>query len=348
MPRRIRTSVIANLANYPRLSATERMWREVIAHLRTYDDLAVTVTPGAVRRRWRRGADAVIYDGHQGHAPVGGKHLVHVQEASWDDPALKPFFEPWFLDQFTEPTREALRRADGVIVPSSSSAEQVVQFAGIDRGQITVTPHGVDLAVFRPDGERDPAPVLRAHGAADVRPYVLYVSTLHPRKNLSALRDAMTRLGAKGFPHSLLLVAASAADRDSSALQRAAVADLGAGCPPVTLVAGLDDAELATLMRGAAAFCLPSLMEGFGLTPLEAMACGAPVVTSDRGSLPEVVGDAGLVVTPTGEAIAEALATVLTDDALAASLRERGTERAQRFTWRRAVEGWHDAILSVV
>jgi glycosyltransferase involved in cell wall biosynthesis len=114
------------------------------------------------------------------------------------------------------------------------------------------------------------------------------------------------------------------------------------------LLSGLADADLATLMRGAAAFCLPSLMEGFGLTPLEAMACGAPVVTSDRGSLPEVVGDAGLVVSPTAAAIADALATVLSDTALAASLRERGIARAQRFTWRHAVEGWHDAILSVV
>ena len=75
------------------------------------------------------------------------------------------------------------------------------------------------------------------------------------------------------------------------------------------------DAELAGLMAGAAAFCLPSLYEGFGLTALEALACGAPAVVSDRGSLPEVVGDAALVVTPEAGAVAEALRTVLGDPA---------------------------------
>ena len=77
------------------------------------------------------------------------------------------------------------------------------------------------------------------------------------------------------------------------------------------------DAELAALMAGAAAFCLPSLYEGFGLTALEAMACGAPVVVSDRGALPEVVGDAGVIVAPSADGVRSALARILRDPELA-------------------------------
>ena len=93
-------------------------------------------------------------------------------------------------------------------------------------------------------------------------------------------------------------------------------------------------------MAGAAAFCLPSLYEGFGLTALEAMACGAPVVVSDRGSLPEVVGDAGIVTAPTAAAIAEALRRVLSEPELAARLSAAGPARAAEFTWARTAAGW--------
>ena len=93
-------------------------------------------------------------------------------------------------------------------------------------------------------------------------------------------------------------------------------------------------------MAGADAFCLPSLYEGFGLTALEAMACGAPVIVSDRGALPEVVDGGGIVVEPSPEAIANALERVLSDDELASSLRRRAVERARTFTWARTASGW--------
>jgi alpha-1,3-rhamnosyl/mannosyltransferase len=93
-------------------------------------------------------------------------------------------------------------------------------------------------------------------------------------------------------------------------------------------------------MAGASAFCLPSLGEGFGLTALEAMASGTPVVVSDRGALPEVVGEAGLCVAPEPAALEEALGRVLTDSALAARLTAAGRERAAGLTWSRTAEGW--------
>lgn len=102
----------------------------------------------------------------------------------------------------------------------------------------------------------------------------------------------------------------------------------------------LDDAKVATLMAEADAFCLPSFSEGFGLTVLEAMACGAPVVVSTGGSLPEVVGDAGVIVEPTAAAIEAALASVLEDRALAEELGRAARARAEQLSWKRTAEGW--------
>ena len=99
------------------------------------------------------------------------------------------------------------------------------------------------------------------------------------------------------------------------------------------------EADLPVLYAGAAVFVFPSLYEGFGLPPLEAMACGTPVVTSNTSNLPEVVGDAGIMVAPRDvRALAEAMERVLMDEHLRAKLRTKGVERAKQFTWERAAQ----------
>jgi glycosyltransferase involved in cell wall biosynthesis len=103
---------------------------------------------------------------------------------------------------------------------------------------------------------------------------------------------------------------------------------------------GLPDADLA----GAAAFCSPSLMEGFGLSVLEAMACAVPVVVSDRGALPELVDDAGIVTEPSADALEAGLREVLSDDARAAELGAAGRERSRRYTWGATAAQWRRAL----
>jgi glycosyltransferase involved in cell wall biosynthesis len=257
-------------------------------------------------------------------------------------------FEPGFLALYEQPSADAARAATRLITVSASSRDQITTAYGRRVDEVDVVPNGVDHATYRP-GLEPSTPVLAAAGADAERPYVLFVSTVHPRKNLDALRTAMEGLAGRGLPHALVLVAGPAADRaDSAALGAAAVAPIPGSPAPVVNLAGASDADVARLMAGAAAFCLPSLMEGFGMAVAEAMACGAPVVVSDRGSLPEVVGDAGLVVPPTAPAVEAALADVLGDPALARDLSARGIAKASEYTWDRTADGFLAALTAAV
>ena len=115
--------------------------------------------------------------------------------------------------------------------------------------------------------------------------------------------------------------------------------------PHVRLLGFVDDADLPALYRQATVFAYPSIYEGFGLPPLEAMACGTPVVASSASSVPEAVGDAGLLHDPFDvDELADALHRVVRDDALRADLRARGLARAVEFTWRRTAREWLKAV----
>jgi glycosyltransferase involved in cell wall biosynthesis len=173
----------------------------------------------------------------------------------------------------------------------------------------------------------------------------LFVGVAHPRKNIEALRGAMVGLAGRGHQHQLVLVAGPPRDRpDGEAMIAAASADLPGVPGRVVLVAPTSDAQLAAIMAGADVLCLPSLTEGFGLPVLEAMACGTPVVASNRGALPEVVGGAGVLVEPTAADVERGLVSVLEDPARAADLSAAGRRRALDLTWDRTVLGWLDAL----
>jgi len=232
-----------------------------------------------------------------------------------------PFERPeWFGRALVTHSRlvlaPALRRAAVILVPSAHTRERLLaSVRGLDGERIRVTPWGIDER-FSP-------------GTATRDPFLLTVGTLQPRKNLEAALGAFERLettqrlavvGARGWRTDALqarLAASPAKDR-------------------IDVLGHVSDAELVALYRDASCLIFPSRGEGFGFPPLEAMACGTPVVAAAAGSLPEVLGDAAPLVDPDDQAgLADAVANVLADPQ---PWRERGLARAEQFTWARCAE----------
>jgi glycosyltransferase involved in cell wall biosynthesis len=209
------------------------------------------------------------------------------------------------------------RRADRIVVPSQYTADDVHRLLGAPRERIAVCPPGI------PAWARSPAGFDR-HG------YLLFVGTMEPRKNMAGLMAVYGRLQAHS-PNVPKLVLAGRPGPHGLAVLDALEPSLRGRVETLGYVA---DADRQRVYEGARALVMPSLEEGFGMPALEAMSLGIPVVASARGALPEVVGDAGLLVNPTDEeALLQALIRVLTDDDLATALSDRGRARASGFSW---------------
>lgn len=220
-----------------------------------------------------------------------------------------------------------IKRATAIIAVSQTTKADLVEHLGVPDSNVHVVYEGVDSAVFHP---------------VDARPfefpYILYVGSEQPRKNLRSLIQALAELKRSGRHPDLKLVKVGApggreADfrRDTERLLREhAITD------SVVLVDRVHAAALPAYYAGAVCTVLPSLYEGFGLPLLEAMACGSPVVTSSAGSLPEIAGDAALIVSPRDPvALAAAIERILTEPALREELQRRGLQRAATFSWDR-------------
>jgi glycosyltransferase involved in cell wall biosynthesis len=220
-----------------------------------------------------------------------------------------------------------IRMADHVIAVSEATKRDIVRQLGIREADVTVVHQGIDHDVFRPVDRR------YCEGR-----YVLFVGSEHPRKNLRTLFSAFRKLKADARFRDVKLVKAGSPGGPESAFRDAtlaAVTSLGLE-DDVVLTGRVREEELPVLYSGAECLVLPSLYEGFGLPPLEAMACGCPVVVSNASSLPEVAGHAALQVEARDhEALAAAIETILTDRVRREDLRERGLERAQHFSWER-------------
>jgi len=245
------------------------------------------------------------------------------------DDALSPRRRSRAIERATLPL--AVRRAAGFAAISASARDDLEARFPRARGRVAVTPLAADPR-FAPDPPGGAA--IRARHGLD-GPYLLSVGTLEPRKNLPRLVAAFAALPpATRGEHVLAVVGASGWDT------AATEAALGANAGAIRRLGHVPDEDLPALYAGATALCYPSLYEGFGLPVLEAMACGTAVLTSDRSSLPEVAGDAALLVDPRDEgAIAAGLARLLTDGALRERLAAAGPPRAAGFSWDRTAAG---------
>ncbi len=220
------------------------------------------------------------------------------------------------------------RAATRVIADSEATRQDVLRYCGVPPEHVRVVHLGVD-ARFRPLDPREARALVAARFGLR-SDYLLFVGTLEPRKNLRALLAAHCAI-----PDAPPLVIAGAPGWRYAEVYREVRARRDGA--RVRFLGRVAEADLPALYSAATAFCYPSRYEGFGLPPLEALACGTPVVCSDRSALPEVVGDAALLVDPDDpRAITAALGRVLTDEELRRELRGRGLARAAQFTWERA------------
>jgi glycosyltransferase involved in cell wall biosynthesis len=251
-------------------------------------------------------------------------------------PLLYPSEYPRQQYYFRHYVPAVLRASRAIIVISESTRRDVLRFYGVDPEKIHVVLSGYDAQRFVPEGPAVPP---------GPEPYLLYVGNVMPHKNLGRLVEAFA-LVAPRFGVRLVL-RGWGRPRHVQALQER-ITTLG-------LERQIDwrpyatDQEVVALYQGARALVLPSLHEGFGLTALEAMACGTPVVAAEVSSIPEVVGDAGVLVDPLDpESIAAGLCRILTEDGLYKDLRQRGLERAGQFSWEATARAVQQAIARAV
>lgn len=227
----------------------------------------------------------------------------------------------------------AVQRADHILVSSESTRRDLSALLDVPEDKMTLHALGVDAA-FQPL----PAAALDAVRARYGLPqtYLLFVGTFEPRKNIPGLLEALARLHADRADVPPLVLAGRRGWLYDDIFARAEALRID---EHLIWLENVPWHDLPALYNGAALLALPSHYEGFGLTALEAMACGTPPVVADRSSLPEVVGEAGLLVDPDDPAsIADALARLLDDSALHARLRAAGLARARTYTWRATAE----------
>jgi glycosyltransferase involved in cell wall biosynthesis len=234
---------------------------------------------------------------------------------------------------YNEQIEWAVERADHILADSHATKTDLISLLGVASDRITV----VHLAT---DPSFQPIPETEARQAAeryDLEPgYLLFVGTLEPRKNVPGLLQAYRILLDQKVTAAPLVLVGGKGWLYDEIFERVEALDLA---ERVRFLHGVSDAGMPALYNAASLLTTPSFYEGFGLPALEAMSCGTPVVVSDRASLPEVVGEAGLLVDPDEpQDIARALERVLMDRSLRARMRETGLAQAARFSWQRVAQ----------
>ncbi|MBF8192322.1 glycosyltransferase family 4 protein [Nonomuraea sp. K274] len=309
----------------------------------------VAITNRAARLAWeqtglpllarRAGADVI-------HAPYysiplssGLPTVVTVHDATW-------FTEPEQhgprASFFRSATRTAVRHARRVIVPSKATRDELVRVLAADPTRIDVAYHGVDMAQFHPPSEEE---IRRAamrcglHG----QPYVAFLGALDPRKNVPNLIRGFAAAVKKLERPPALVIGGGVHQDDVDAACREVEATVRVVRPGY-----LRAPDLPGFLGGALVVAFPSRGEGFGLPVLEAMACGAPVLTTHRTSLPEVGGDAVAYTEPDADSIATALAQLLASSERRRQLQEAGLARAREFTWDASAEAHLSSYLRAI
>jgi glycosyltransferase involved in cell wall biosynthesis len=296
------------------------------------------------RPRWKTDRPALRILWEQFSLPIATRHADVLHATAFVAPIVQPcptvitiydvsfalftqFFRGFNQTYLRLGTRWSARRARRIVAISECARYDVHRLYGVPLDRIDVAYPGVDEALKRADFDRVEA-FRRAKNLPDK--FLLYLGTLEPRKNLAMLARAFAQLKS-ACPDAVLVLAGGIgwlADDIFAAIEECGVKE------SVLLPGFVAEEEKALWYAAATAFVFPSLYEGFGMPPLEAMACGTPVITSDAAALPEAVGEAGVLLAPDDvNGWAAALKRVWLDEAYRAELADRGVRQAQQFTW---------------
>lgn len=247
-------------------------------------------------------------------------------------PYTKPAFKTWLAEKLL--LGLAVKRAKAIISVSQSTKDDLIRLFHVPEDKITVTLLGYDKALYTPTATDDKQ-VLNTYNLT--KEYLLFIGTLEPRKNIEGIIRAYAALsadlqaryplvigGKKGWFYDTIFTTVKELDLEKK----------------VHFLGRVPDEHLPALYRQAKLFLFPSFYEGFGLPPLEAMACGTPAISSNISSLPEVVGQAGLLVEPTNiNELTKAIEQLLTDKKIYDELKELSTKQASRFSWEQTAQG---------
>jgi glycosyltransferase involved in cell wall biosynthesis len=272
--------------------------------------------------------------------PLGAKSIVVIYDLSYvkqpehATPRLRAY-----LNRYVP---LSLKKSQHIVTISENAKREIIEEYGTDPDKITVAPPAVDLEDFYPRGADEIEKVKAKYNIT--KPYILYMGTLEPRKNVNGVLNAYAALGEELRDKYTLVLAGGKGWLDNTIKQRL---DELAGLDIIT-TGYVPDEDRPVLDSGAEVFVYPSFYEGFGMPVLEAIACGAPTITANNSSLPEVIGDAGLVVDAKDTAaITHGLERVLNDPELAARMRAKGLDQAKKFSWEESAKKLHEIIEKV-
>ena len=275
--------------------------------------------------------------------PSGVAKVVTIHDLIW--PLFPEIVDPVTRCMLWLFVRRSARQADRIIAVSQSTARDLERVFAVPESKIEVIHNGVGPAYTPQDPRAAAERVANKYGVS--KDYLLTVGTVGPHKNLITLVGAMKILRGRG-ELSFQLLAVGAKGRKNARLFEA-VRSSGLTGEDIRFLGFVPEEDLPVLYSGSCALVFPSLYEGFGLPLVEAMACGVPVVASNTSSIPEVVGDAALLVPPTQpEAFAEAILRVMSDKDLRKTMIERGLSRAACFRWEKAARQLLECMRTVV
>jgi glycosyltransferase involved in cell wall biosynthesis len=281
-------------------------------------------------------------------APIGLRTpvVVTVHDVSYE---RHPEWYPYRRDGLRRAFYRASARAAAQVLTDSTFSQSEIHAAyGIPLDRISIVPLGVVPRFGDSEDGDGPRDVVASHGGPPVAaPFVLHVGDLHARRNLGVVLDAVLALRRRGGAAARLTLVLAGTDRGLLA-QLQARAEAAGSAPALTVLGVVSDARLEALYRQATALVYPSLYEGFGLPVLEAMARGTPVLASRAASMPEVLGEAGMLIDPVDvHAWIDALAEVIGSPDRRAAMKAAGMARAAGFTWERTARATLDVYQRV-